>query len=83
MEGTPAAILHDFPWKPGDEATGRDWVEGRRHTDRRLVDNPWLLPAEFVVDQAGVIRHTHRYQYCEDFPPATVLAGAVAAASGG
>jgi peroxiredoxin len=81
VEGTVPAILHDFEWKPDDEETGRKLAESRRDTDLRLVDNPWLLPAEFVVDKEGVIRHAHRYQYCEDYPPTTVLIGAIKAAS--
>ncbi|MBI2237881.1 MAG: AhpC/TSA family protein [Actinobacteria bacterium] len=82
VEGDVPAILHDFAWKPGDEQTGRELMESRRDTDRRLVDNPWLLPAEFVIDRRGVIGHAHRYQYCEDFPPVAVLVGAVRAAGG-
>lgn len=77
IEGTPAAILHDFDWKPGDKETGRKMMDTRRDTDRRLVDNPWLLPAEFIIDRQGIIRHAHRYQYCEDYPPTTVLLGAI------
>lgn len=83
VEGTVPAVLHDFEWKPGDEETGRKLADSRRETDLRLVDNPRLLPAEFVVDRAGVIRHAHRYQYCEDFPPSTVLIGAIKAAARG
>lgn len=82
LEGTPAQILHDFEWVPGDEATGRKLMGSRRDTDLRLVDNPWLLPAEFIIDRQGIIRYAHRYQYCEDFPPLTVLLGAIKAASG-
>ena len=41
---------------------------------------PWQLPGEFVVAVDGRIQLAHRYQYCEDFPPKTVLLGAVAAA---
>jgi peroxiredoxin len=77
IEGTVPAILHDFEWKPGDEETGYKLMKSRRYTDLRLVDNPWLLPAEFVVGRDGVIRHAHRYQYCEDFPPTAVLLGAI------
>lgn len=77
IEGTVPTVLHDYQWRPGDEETGRDLMDSRRDTDLRLVDNPWILPAEFVIDRGGVIRHAHRYQYCEDFPPVTVLAGAV------
>ncbi len=80
LEGTPAQILHDFPWKPNDRATGEQMLTSRRGTERALVDNPWQLPGEFVISSRGQIVHAHRYQYCEDFPPKTVLLGAIAAA---
>ncbi len=79
-EGTPAQILHDFVWKPGDRETGEKMLASRRATERALVDSPWQLPGEFVVSTAGRLVHTHRYQYCEDFPPKTVLIGAISAA---
>lgn len=79
LEGTPAQILHDFAWKPGDRETGEKLLSSRRGTERALVDNPWQLPGEFVVATSGRLSLTHRYQYCEDFPPATVLLGAIAA----
>lgn len=82
-EGTPAQILHDFVWKPGDRETGEKMLASRRATERALVDSPWQLPGEFVVSTAGRLVHTHRYQYCEDFPPKTVLIGAIAAAKRG
>ena len=81
VEGEPSTILHDTPWQPGDEAGGRAMAGPRRDTDLRLVDNPWILPAEFVIDATGTIRLAHRYQYCEDFPPTTVLAGAIRSAA--
>jgi peroxiredoxin Q/BCP len=79
LEGTPAQILHDFAWKPQDRDTGEKLLSSRRGTDRALVDNPWQLPGEFVVATSGRLSLTHRYQYCEDFPPKTVLLGAIAA----
>ena len=79
-EGTVAQVLHDFDWKPGDEATGRELIESRRGTERALVDSPWQLPGEFVVGTDGILALTHRYQYCEDLPPKTVLIGAIRAA---
>lgn len=79
-EGSVAQILHDFAWKPDDRETGEQWVTSRRGTERALVDNPWQLPGEFVISTRGIIIHAHRYQYCEDFPPRTVLLGAIAAA---
>ena len=81
LEGTPAQILHDFPWRPNDMETAQTmFCEPRRGTERAVVDSPWQLPGEFVVATDGVLVLTHRYQYCEDFPPKTVLLGAVAAA---
>ncbi|HEV7200588.1 MAG TPA: peroxiredoxin-like family protein [Candidatus Limnocylindria bacterium] len=81
LEGTPAQILHDFPWRPNDMDTAQTmFCEPRRGTERAVVDSPWQLPGEFVVAVDGRIQLAHRYQYCEDFPPKTVLLGAIAAA---
>lgn len=81
LEGQPSQILHDFPWRPEDEETARTlFLEPRRGTERAVVDSPWQLPGEFVVGSDGLIALAHRYQYCEDFPPKTVLLGAIAAA---
>jgi len=80
LEGTPAQILHDFAWRPNDHETGEKLVSSRRGSERALVDSPWQLPGEFVIARSGRIVHAHRYQYCEDFPPKTVLLGAIAAA---
>jgi peroxiredoxin len=83
LEGLPSQILHDFPWQPGDEETARSlFIEPRRGTERAVVDSPWQLPGEFVIGSNGRIALAHRYQYCEDFPPKTVLLGAIAAAEG-
>lgn len=82
LEGTPAQILHDFAWTPGDQATGEKLATSRRSTERALVDNPWQLPGEFVVSTDDRLVLTHRYQYCEDFPPKAVLIGAIQAARG-
>ncbi len=80
LEGTAPQILHDFAWEPGDRETGEKLMTSRRATERAFVDNPWQLPGEFVISQAGKLILTHRYQYCEDFPPKTVLIGAIRAA---
>lgn len=77
LEGTPAQILHDFAWTPGDRKTGSEMVNSRRGTERAVVDSPWQLPGEFVVSESGVLYLTHRYQYCEDFPPKTIILGAL------
>lgn len=79
LEGQPAQVLHDFPWRPGDEETARTmFLEPRRGTERASVDSPWQLPGEFVIGPDGRIVLAYRYQYCEDYPPKTVLLGAVA-----
>ena len=80
LEGTPAQILHDFAWTPGDNQTGSKMMNSRRGSERAVVDNPWQLPGEFVISGKGVLFLTHRYQYCEDFPPKTVILGAIQAA---
>jgi peroxiredoxin len=81
LEGQPSQILHAFPWQPGDEETARTlFLEPRRGTERAVVDSPWQLPGEFVIGADGRIGLAHRYQYCEDFPPKTVLVGAITAA---
>lgn len=81
LQGTPPQLIHDFAWRPGDlETAERVFLRPRRGTERAVVDDPWQLPGEFVIDREGVIVLAHRYQYCEDFPPRTVLLGAVAAA---
>jgi peroxiredoxin len=79
-EGTAAAVLHDFPWREGDEETAERWVASRRGTERALVDHTWQLPGEFVIAQGGRLVLTHRAQFCEDFPPTPVLIGAIAEA---
>jgi peroxiredoxin len=80
LEGTPAQILHDFQWKPDDRETGMKMITSRRGTERAIVDSPWQLPGEFVISSAGRLLLAHRYQYCEDFPPKTVVIGAIQAA---
>ncbi|MGZ6213596.1 MAG: peroxiredoxin-like family protein [Candidatus Limnocylindria bacterium] len=83
LEGQPSQILHDFPWQPDDEETARTlFLEPRRGTERAVVDSPWQLPGEFVIGSDGCIGLAHRYQYCEDFPPKTVLLGAISAIEG-
>lgn len=77
LKGTPAQILHDFAWVPGDKETGMKMIGSRRGTERAVVDSPWQLPGEFVVSSRGTLVLTHRYQYCEDFPPRTVIIGAI------
>jgi peroxiredoxin len=82
-EGQVEQLLFDAPsefWGHSREI-GEQFQQSRRESGRPLVDNPWLLPGEFVVDSRGVIRLAYRYQYCEDFPNPLVLLGAIGQAT--
>lgn len=78
LEGTTAQVLFDA----SDDLlacalpAGIELAASRHGTERASVDNPFLLPAEFVVTD-GVVQLAYRYQYCEDWPDARVLTSAV------
>ncbi|MGZ5302340.1 MAG: peroxiredoxin-like family protein [Actinomycetota bacterium] len=84
LEGDTPHILFDAPdaFLRREPEAGRELQESRRGTERALVDDPWQLPGEFVVDGAGVLHLTYRYQYCEDYPDPRVLVAAIRIASG-
>ncbi len=79
LEGTLAQIVFDAPedFLRREESAWQALIEDRREGGRPLVDNPWQLPAEFVIDTHGIVRLAYRYQYCEDFPDPRVLVAAV------
>lgn len=80
LDASVAQVLFDAPkemWAH-DRETGEEFVRSRRRQGRPLVDNPWLLPGEFVINTDGVLCHAHRYQHCEDFPDPLVLRTAAA-----
>lgn len=82
LEGEPSQILYDAPeeFQRRDLEAGLRLATERREQGRPLVDSPWQMPGEFVVDEAGTIRLAYRYQYCEDFPDPRVLIAALRAA---
>jgi peroxiredoxin len=50
-------------------------IEKHRAKGRRVADNPFLLPGEFVIDADGRFVLTYRYQYCDNYPdPETLIA---------
>ena len=51
-----------------DNTIGQKLQNDRIGTPRALVDNPWLLPGEFIIDTSGVIQFAYRYSYCNDIP---------------
>ena len=79
VEGKPSQILFDAPDKflDRDLEAGLNLVEERQKLGRPLVDNSWMLPGEFVIDQQGIVRLAYRYNYCEDFPDVRVLLAAI------
>ena len=66
LDADPQGLLFDAPDEQG----------------MPLVDNPRVLPGEFVVDRAGRIRNAHRFSYCEDWLDARVNVAAIRFATG-
>ncbi len=58
-------------------------IDFKREKGTRVVDNPWQLPGEFVVDTSGTIRMTYRYQYCDNYPDSMLAVTAVKEANAG
>ena len=83
LEGQPSQILFDAPEAllDRDLQAGVEFMESRRREGRPLVDSPWLLPGEFVIDTTGTLVLAYRYNYCEDFPDPRVLFAAIRQAS--
>ena len=79
LEGKPSQLLFDAPEEIQycSLDAGKKLMQARREAGRPLVDNPWLLPGEFVVDCSGIIRLAYRWQYCEDFPNPLVHIAAI------
>ncbi len=79
LEGKPSQILFDAPeeYLKCDFEAGMNLSNSRHGTERAMVDSPWQLPGEFVVDKHGMIRLTYRYQFCEDWPNPLVLVAAL------
>jgi peroxiredoxin len=83
LEGTPAQIMFDAT----EALLARDWSAGqklaaeRKEQGRPMVDSPWQLPGEFVVDTKGIIQLAYRYNFCEDWPDARVLTSALSLAA--
>ncbi|MGW9185492.1 peroxiredoxin-like family protein [Agromyces sp. NPDC055661] len=78
LEGTTAQVLFDASddLLACERSAGVELAASRHDTERASVDNPFLLPAEFVITD-GVVQLAYRYQYCEDFPDPRVLTAAV------
>lgn len=78
LEGTTAQVLFDAPdeFLACELQAGVGLAAARHGTAQASVDNPFLLPAEFVVTD-GIVQLAYRYQYCEDWPDPRVLTAAL------
>ena len=85
LEGKPSQLVYDAPeaFLDRDVETGVRFCLERRADGRPPVDNPWLLPGEFVVRKGGEVELAYRYNYCEDYPDARVLYAAIREATRG
>jgi peroxiredoxin len=82
---TVERVLYDAPvefWAHSHD-TGVAFQTERRSHGRPPVDDPWRATAEYVIGTDGVVRLTHLYQYCEDFPEPLVLIAAAKLAESG
>ena len=79
LEGKESQLLFDAPLSMQDRdlQAGLDFCTERKAAGRPPVDNPWLLPGEFVIDSRGVLRLAYRYNYCEDYPDPRVLVASI------
>lgn len=84
LEGGPAEVLFDAPdpYLTCQPAIGEGMAAERRALERPMVDNPWLLPGEFVVGPDGVLVSTYRFQFCEHWIDPRVNLAAIRFASG-
>ena len=79
LDGKESQILFDAPEEYLDRSLnlGISFAKSRKAEDRPLVDNPYLLPGEFVIDTTGKVVLAYRYNYCEDYPDHRVHLAAI------
>lgn len=79
LEGAPHQILLRLPeevQKASPDA-GPGLAKARRDAGAPLVDNPWLMPGEFLIDTSGIIRLAHRPPTVFDMPDERQIANAM------
>jgi len=84
LEGGPIEVLFDAPdeYLRCEPDAGRSLAEQRRAAGRPMVDNPWLLPGEFVVGADGLVVTAYRFQFCEHWIDPRVNVAAIRLATG-
>lgn len=83
-EGGPIEVLFDAPdgYLRCEPALGREMAEARLAAGRPNVDNPWLLPGEFVVAPDGRLVTAIHFGYCEHWVDPRVNVAAIRFATG-
>jgi peroxiredoxin len=56
-------------------------MQKHREMGRPAVDNPFLLPGEFVISSQGRLVLTYRYHYCDNYPDPEALLESIREAS--
>jgi peroxiredoxin len=84
LEGGPAEVLFDAPdeYLTCQPEVGLGMAAERQALARPVVDNPWLLPGEFVVGPDGRLATTYRFQFCEHWIDPRANLAAIRFASG-
>lgn len=84
LEGGPGEILFDASddFLRCEPEAGQKLFEMRAANGMPMVDNPWLLPGEFVIATDGQLVATYRFQYCEHWIDPRVNVAAIRYAKG-
>jgi peroxiredoxin len=66
--------LDQIVYREMNVAEGLEMADRFRAQGRYLVDSPWQLAGEFIVEPGGLVKFAHRYAHCNDFPdPLTIF----------
>ena len=84
LEGGPIEVLFDAPdgYLRCEPELGRQMAAEREALGRPNVDNPWLLPGEFVVATDGRLVTAYRFAFCEHWIDPRVNIAAIRFATG-
>lgn len=80
----PLEVFFDAPddYLRRDLEAGRAIAQARKEAGMPVVDNTWLLPAEFVIAEGGTVVYTYRHQFCENWIDPRVHVAAIRVARG-
>ena len=83
LEGTPHQVLFRFPENivRMDQEAGAQIAEQRAQAGSPLVDSPWQMPGDFLVDTNGLVRLVSRGPNIYAFPEPIEIQAALMAGS--